>query len=462
MWKELGVLNDDTIIVERPYLLSSETDGVRVTLWRDPERTRREMLEISPEDKTEINLFIDCVNVATKIVANLSNIQKIAKTVTEAETVLSHFEFARRAVLYMGLNIEQWSKRFKSEAIRNLLLDFTAKEYESYWLIVVYSFFAGGNADIIEGGSIKIADSLVKTYLEAGGKIKINMEAKQISIRKRKLPKIEKKVRIKTKYADKVIFENGEEVKADYIVCACDIKYVFSKLIKKKKHKSPIVRYIFDHEKEFPMYSAFHVAFAVDGLFDEIGDSMGFECNPIEVGMQVYNRIMVKNYRIYGDYIAPKGKTVIQCMFIQYEKDYKFWRKLYKANDDRYMQTKKNIADAILAEIIKKYPQYEGKIEVLDTWTPYTYARRNNDTNGAFMRFITTAISRQATIAPEVKGVDNVLLASHWLKYPGGLPMAAYTGKTVVETISEREKPLIPFFGDITDKIVGAIDKRAE
>ena len=101
MWKELGVINDETKIVERPYLISSETNGVRVTLWRDAEKTRQEMLEISPEDEKEINLFIDCVNVASDITGNLSHITKLAKTVNEAETVLSHFEFARRAVLFM-------------------------------------------------------------------------------------------------------------------------------------------------------------------------------------------------------------------------------------------------------------------------------------------------------------------------------------------------------------------------
>ncbi len=459
MWKDLGVINEETKIIERPYLISSETSGVRVTLWRDVERTRKEMLEISPEDATEINLFLDCVNVASDITANLSHLMKIAKTVSEAETVLSHFGFARRAVLFMGLNIEQWANKFKSEAIRNLLLDFSAKEYESYWLIVVYSFFASGNADILEGGSIRIADNLVKTYLEAGGKIETNMPVKQISIRRRKIPKIEKKAKIKTKYADRILFANGEEVTADYIICACDIKYVFKKLIRKKEHKNKIIRYIFHHEKEFPMYSAFQIAFGVDGLFEEIDDSLGFECAPIEVGMTSVNRIYLKNYRAYGDYIAPEGKTVVQCMFIQYEKDFRFWKKLNRSDERRYRQVKTNIANAVLSEIIKKFPQYEGKIEILDTWTPYTYARRNNDTNGAYMRFITTAFSRKANIPCEVKGIDNVFLASHILKYPGGLPMAAVSGKSVVEFIKEKEKPLIPFVEEITGRF--APDKKA-
>jgi phytoene dehydrogenase-like protein len=462
MWKELGVIDEETKIVERPYLISSETNGVRVTLWRDAEKTRREMLEISPEDSTEINLFIDCVNVASDITANLSHITKIAKTVNEAETVLSHFEFARRAVLYMGLNIEQWAERFKSEAIRNLLLDFSAKEYESYWLIVVYSFFASGNADIVDGGSIKIADSLIKTYIKEGGRIEPNMAAKQIVLKKKKLPKIEKKVKIKTKTAEKIFFENGEEVTADYIICACDIKYVFSKLIRKKGHKPRIFKYIKDHRKEFPMYSAFHVAFSVDGLFDEIEESLGFACNPIEVGMQKIDRIYLKNYREYGDYIAPEGKTVVQVMVIQYEKDFKFWKKLYKSDVKRYYQAKNNIAKAIMAEIVKKYPAYDGKMEILDTWTPYTYAFRNNDTNGSYMRFITTAVSRKANISAEVRGVENVYLAGHWLRYPGGLPMAALTGKAAVEIIEESNKPVLPFINEIAEKITDVKDNVAE
>lgn len=437
-WVELGVINENTKIIERPWFASSQTNGVRVTLWRDPERTRREMLEISPEDETEINLFIDCVKLADDIVANLSSIDKIAKTFTTADTTLSHMEFARRSVLYMGINNEQWVKRFKSEAIRNLILDFCPKEYESYYLIIMYSFFTAGNADLVEGGSFTIADNLIRTYLSEGGTIETNMAAKQVLIKKKKLPKIEK-VKIKTKHADSVIFENGETISADYVICACDTQYVFSKLIKKKKHKSEVMKKIFKDKEKFPMYSAFHAAFSVDGLFEEIEDTLAFECNPIEIAMQRYERMQVKNYRLYGDYIAPEGHTVIQCLFIQYEKDFKFWKKLYKSDKARYDQAKNNIATAILNEIVKKYPRYEGKIHILDTWTPYTYARRNNDTNGAFMRFITTAISRKATIAPQVKGVDNVYLASHWLKYPGGLPMAAYTGKTAARLIEEKE-----------------------
>ena len=188
------------------------------------------------------------------------------------------------------------------------------------------------------------------------------------------------------------------------------------------------------------MYSAFQIAYGVDGLFEEIDDSLGFACEPIEIGMHSYDRMLVKNYRCYGDYIAPEGKTVIQCLFIQYERDFNYWKRMYETDVERYRLAKKNVADAITHRILTKYPQYADRLHVLDTWTPYSYARRNNDTNGAYMRFITTPISKQAKISGEIPGVDNVFLASHWLKYPGGLPMAAMAGKEAIDLIAKREQ----------------------
>ena len=55
------------------------------------------------------------------------------------------------------------------------------------------------------------------------------------------------------------------------------------------------------------------------------------------------------------------------------------------------------------------------------------------------MRFITTATSTNAFLSSEVKGLRNVYLANHWLRYPGGIPTAAYMGRQVIEEIKEPE-----------------------
>ena len=63
------------------------------------------------------------------------------------------------------------------------------------------------------------------------------------------------------------------------------------------------------------------------------------------------------------------------------------------------------------------------------------------------MRYITTAFSVNSFMPLDVKRLDNVFLASHYLRYPGGLPTAAQTGKDVIDEIIKMEtpKPPLPF-----------------
>lgn len=84
-----------------------------------------------------------------------------------------------------------------------------------------------------------------------------------------------------------------------------------------------------------------------------------------------------------------------------------------------------------------KFPQYADRIKVIDCWTPATYAHRDNCYKGAYMRFITTATNRNAFLSSGIRGLRNVVLASHWLRYPGGVPTAAAMGRHAVRIIEK-------------------------
>ncbi len=432
MWKELGVLGGDTKIIKRDYFWASEYNGVTVHLWPDPEKTRAEMLEIAPWDADEINAFIDFAKIANDAVSfPKNNLGEIANDIKHLREVIPPREFLKRSMQYMGLRNTDWAKRFSSPLLQNLILDFCPKEYESYWLILAYSFYIAGNGDIIDGGSIKMAQILKDNYLAAGGTLLLNTPVKKIKLKKHKLQDI-----IFHK-AEGIILESDEFVPADYCIVACDVNYTFKNLLSKRF--APItLKEIYRDRLKYTFYSAFQVAIAVDGLFEEIPDSLTFPCKRIEAAYQTYNRIGVKNYRKYGDYIAPEGHTVIQVSLDQYEKDCRFWKRLYEKSPEDYERTKNNVAAAIVNEITSKYPQYENKLKVIDVWTPYSYLKRNNDTNGSFMRFITTALSVNAFLPQEILEIDNVILAGHWLRYPGGLPTAAQTGKDAINIITQK------------------------
>ena len=93
-----------------------------------------------------------------------------------------------------------------------------------------------------------------------------------------------------------------------------------------------------------------------------------------------------------------------------------------------------NLTSAMLSE------ELEGKIELLDCWTPLTYNRYCNAYHGSYMGFVTTVGNKQMSFKGVIKGVDNLFVAGQWVMSPGGLPIALVSGKFAVQRILKRQK----------------------
>ena len=91
------------------------------------------------------------------------------------------------------------------------------------------------------------------------------------------------------------------------------------------------------------------------------------------------------------------------------------------------------------ALIEKKCPETAGKITILDTWSPVTYATRFNAYRGAYMAFVADKDTKTVTTPGVVKGLKNVFLAGQWLMGSGGLPPATAQGKYAAWRICKKE-----------------------
>ena len=81
----------------------------------------------------------------------------------------------------------------------------------------------------------------------------------------------------------------------------------------------------------------------------------------------------VQSYDYEPDF-APEGKMVLQTNFAQTEEDYKYWEELYP-NRELYEEKKAELAEQALQRVVKEYPFLEGKLHVIDVWSPMTYTR---------------------------------------------------------------------------------------
>ncbi|MBP3507799.1 MAG: NAD(P)/FAD-dependent oxidoreductase [Lachnospiraceae bacterium] len=423
LWKEIGALGDDVELYKKEMFFSSKLNGQTLTFWRDKERTRKEMLALSPEDEKEINKLIDYVSLAETMTVPVDKPFDAMNPIDFIKLGMSMKEMGKLMKEYENMDINELAMRFKHPLIQRAIIDYMPSGYQAYAFLVSYGTVTGGNGDIPKGGSLAMSLRIAEKYKEYGGILHTNTNVESIILNGKK--------------AEGILLANGNKVKADYVVCACDTAYTFQKLLPETYMPKGLKKMYINREK-YPVSSGFQIAYAVDGVFSELTGTRVFSCDEIMVGSQKVQGMSVQSYDYEPDF-APEGKMILQTNFSQSEGDYKYWELLYK-DKKAYDSKKAEVAKQAMERVVAEYPFLEGKIHVVDVWTPMTYTRYCNSYKGAYMSFATTKQAKSITVPGVVKGIDNVLLASQWLMGPGGLPTAAAMGKFAAWRIIKRKK----------------------
>ena len=421
LWKEIGALGEGVEVYEKEMFFSSKLDGQILTLWRDKERTRKEMLELSPEDKKEINKLMEYVTLAETMTVPVEKPFDAMNPIDFMKMGMSMASMGKVMKEYGNMDIQELAMRFRHPLIRRAIMDYMPAGYQAYAFLVSYGTVTGGNGDIPRGGSLAMSLRIAEKYKEYGGVLHTNTGVE--------------KVLLNGKKADGIVLENGNRIEADYVICACDTDYTFRKLLPEQYMPKGLKKMYADRAK-YPVSSGFQIAYAVDGVFSELSGTRVFSCDEIKVGNQTVNCMSVQAYDYEPDF-APEGKMILQTNFSQTENDYTYWESLY-TDKVNYEKNKAEIAQQALQRVVKEYPFLEGKIHVIDVWSPMTYTRYCNAYKGAYMSFVTTKQAKSITVPGVAKGIDNVLLASQWLMGPGGLPTAAAMGKFAAWRIMKK------------------------
>ena len=150
------------------------------------------------------------------------------------------------------------------------------------------------------------------------------------------------------------------------------------------------------------------------------------------------NYVGVRSYA-YDESFTRGDKTVLSVLVDQSNIEYPFYRKLAK-DRQKYLAYKNSIAETVKDRIIKRFPELEDSLELLDVATPYTFNHYVNSSNGVFMGFFFTHKDPMFAHTGKLKGLDNFYLSGQWMQGPGGLPIAMTQGKFAIQRICKREK----------------------
>lgn len=424
IWKNIGAIADDTELYYEPYFYMLEMEGKQLHFWRDLERARAEFLALAPEDRAEINKFFD----------NVRNAESVRVPCEKSLAEMSIFEYMRfgMSMAAAGKMMQEYGKdsiadlaaRFKNPLVRAMMEQYLDKSYKAITLITSYAFYTGNTGALSMGGSVGMIKRIVERYENLGGIVRTGMRAESIEIENGR--------------AVSVTFSDGSTVACDYIICAIDPTITFGKLLE-RKYMDKAMRRMYENSCDYQVTSGFNVSFGIVGEGDcGFSGAVIFPCEPIRIGTTEKSFMGVRLYD-YDSALFPADRRVIQCNTLQNEQDYDFWQTL-SSNREQYNAEKQRIADETQARVIAQYPQLEGRLVQLCTYSPVTFTKWCGAYKGAYMSFFERAGSKSLTARNSLKKLANVFIGSQWVTTNGGLPTAAASGKFAVDAMIARAK----------------------
>ncbi len=424
LWETLGVLGENVPLYHDPYFYMLEMDGKQLHFWRNLEKTRTEFLAVAPEDEAELNRFFDAVR--------RSECMRIPCVKSPAHmSPFAYMGFGMKMAPmgkvmkeYGNMTVSELAAKFRNPLVREMMGRYYQQNFMAYTLIVSYAFFTSGTAAIPVGGSRGVAERMSARYRALGGQLHLNAPVKHICI--------------EHNHATGIELADGSTIYADGVICATDTAVTFPTLLD-NRYMDKNLKKMYDDRAGYPVNSAFQVALGIRGKRPEglPSGSVMFPCAPYTAATQSSDFLAVRFYD-YDESLFPADGCVLQCNLMQNEADFAYWKAL-RADREAYSQEKQRLAEIIAERICAQYPQLQGKLTLLGTYSPATLERWCGAYRGAYMSFFPQAGRKSLYAKNTVKGLSNVFLAGQWLQCSGGLPIAAASGKFAVQALSRMK-----------------------
>ena len=221
-----------------------EMDGVILRLWRNLEKTRKEFLELAPEDTKELNLFFDCVKSLECVkppcdisIAHMNLIQFIKLGMSMKD--------ANKAIKEYG---KQSMEEFTNHYIRAIFKIYFNSNFIALSFVASYAFYTSNTAAIPEGVSVGLVSRMLAKFESLGGKLHLGVNIEKINIADKQVVSI--------------IGNNGKVINSDNYIWCADPHSLFYDLID-ERYLDKNLRYMYDNPEGYVSNTGYQVAFGI-------------------------------------------------------------------------------------------------------------------------------------------------------------------------------------------------------
>jgi phytoene dehydrogenase-like protein len=422
MWLELGAVQDRPMIDHDEY--QRITDGTdTLTVHTDPDLLQRHMLELSPEDASLIKPFCDGIRRFTKF--DMSAMYRKPRTIMNAmdyrDLGMAMLPYLMPVMKWSTMSAGEFAKKFKNPFLRKAIPQiFSWDEAPVMMGMSLLAYMHTRNAGFPVGGSLEFARAIEKRFLDLGGEIHYKAQVE--------------KILVENDRAVGVRLYNDEVHRADYVMSACDGRNTIFHMLD-GAYTDRRIRKMYDGH--LSTHSMMQVSLGVKRdmsaephwvthLLDE----------PVLVAGEPRREIGVKHY-CFDRSLAPGGKSVVEVIV---RSDYSYWQRIYGRR--LYDNEQSQVSGIIVDHLEGWFPGIKKDIEFVDEATPLSYERYTGNWLGSTCGWLMTT----KTMPMLIKGVPKTLhglghfyMAGQWVEPGGSLPLAAASGRNVVQLICHED-----------------------
>jgi phytoene dehydrogenase-like protein len=421
IWKETGALRGNNPVHIKDPFIAWMGEGGPVCLYRDTARLREHLLSVSPDDSAAIETLVDDINTMKNVSMPVSDLNgvRVAERLNQRTSFTAALPKVLGRVLALNkMKAGDYVSRFRHPGIREILAhvvnqpDFTATSP-----LFTLGCLAAGDGGYAEGGSMRMSQNMESEFRSLGGKISYGTKALRVLVKNGIAHGVEA-VDVK---------KPGEPfaIEADAVVVTIDTRMAMDTMFEEPLPDAWLQEL---RKGAHPLNCSF-VGLGVAADLSELPETFLLPLkNPYRHGNLEHNSIAYNHYSPFKGY-APKGGTSLTSLIVG--DSYDEWAEA-KANGT-YMEKKEELARFAIRHLEECLPQTRGKVDVWDVATPLTYERYCGSYRGSWMTV--TMPGDRASFPQKPETVEHAYFAGQRIIPPGGLPIAAYTGRRAIQYI---------------------------
>ncbi|UCG01975.1 MAG: NAD(P)/FAD-dependent oxidoreductase [Candidatus Heimdallarchaeota archaeon] len=383
------------------------------------------LLNISPEDKSAIDEFINAIRYFQKSDMFSKTISKPREfyNILDVVKMIPQLPTLRFMKKWYKLTANQYSKHFSNPILQKIVKNLSSP---ILFEILVLAEMDRRNSGFPIEGALEFSKMIEKTYLELGGKIFYNKRVVEINVST--FP------HSKQDFVTGISLQNGETINVDIVISAMDGKTIIYKMLN-GKYLNNDIKETYGKTKLNPSR-----IFISLGLTKRITSGSGVDRILLEKPLLLPDGTEIKaiDIRIFDfNSFAPEGKTLVNVEFSTHE--YAYWAELREKDREIYKKKKQIIVDTVIENMEKVFGEIIQHVDMVDVATPATFHRYTSNWKGSIQGWDNENIFSRKFIKKELPNLKNFYMTGQWVQPGGGVPAVFLNGRDLAKIICKRE-----------------------